>query len=138
MFEGATVFVCPAESEKAVPVVTQLWSSVGGKVRLISAEDHDRRIAWLSHLPQLLATSLALTLKEAGMQRADLGSGGRDMTRLAGSDPEMWLDIVATNADMLEEPLSKLIEMLIELRAQISEQQDSNLREGLTAAQQWT
>jgi prephenate dehydrogenase len=103
MFEGAVVFVCPAESDKAVPVVTQLWTTVGANVQLISAEDHDRRIAWLSHLPQLLATGLALTLKDAGVNRSDLGTGGRDMTRLAGSDPEMWLDIVASNVDMLDE-----------------------------------
>jgi prephenate dehydrogenase len=48
----------------------------------------------VSHLPQVVSTHLAALLAEAGLGRGDLGPGGREMTRLAGSDPLMWRDIL--------------------------------------------
>ena len=56
--------------------------------------DHDRQMAWVSHLPQVASTALAHVLARAGFARDQLGAGGMDMTRLAASDPSMWGDLL--------------------------------------------
>ena len=66
------------------------WSLLGARPRTITADRHDRMMAWASHLPQLLANALAAALDEAGVAREWLGPGGAHMTRLAGSSPEVW------------------------------------------------
>ena len=57
----------------------------------------------MGHLPQMLATILARTLEGQGLRSSDLGRGGRDMTRLAESSPELWRDVfqVSGEADSL-------------------------------------
>jgi prephenate dehydrogenase len=55
-------------------------------------------MAWVSHLPQLVSNALAGALDAAGCERAELGPGGRDMTRLAGSSPEVWRDLLQASA----------------------------------------
>jgi len=49
----------------------------------------------VSHLPQLVANALASVLEHEDIRPSMLGPGGRDMTRLASSSPEMWLDLLA-------------------------------------------
>ena len=67
--------------------VESLWTSIGSRVRTVDADVHDHVMVWASHLPQMLATILARTLKGQGLHSTDLGPGGRDMTRLAESSP---------------------------------------------------
>ena len=65
----------------------------------MTPDEHDAVVALTSHLPQLLSTTLALTLAaNPNPHVAQVhGSGLRDMTRLAMSSPELWESIVATN-----------------------------------------
>jgi prephenate dehydrogenase len=65
-------------------------------------------MARASHLPQLLANVLARHLEEHGLGRADLGSGGRDMTRLAGSSPAVWGDLLQHSAPVLAPALREV------------------------------
>jgi prephenate dehydrogenase len=83
----------------------------------MDAAEHDRLLAWTSHLPQSAATALAVALAGAGIPPAALGPGGRDATRLAGSSPELWTAVAADNADFLAEALDALEARLAELRA---------------------
>lgn len=94
LFEGATVWVSSAASAEARGTVERLWTSLGASPRAIGAAEHDRLMALVSHLPQLAANALARTLEREGVHRSTLGPGGRDMTRLAGSSPEMWTDLL--------------------------------------------
>jgi prephenate dehydrogenase len=77
---------------------TAFWTALGGEVEWTDVEEHDRRMAWVSHLPQLVSNALAGALDAAGFRPGDLGPGGRDMTRLAGSSPEMWKDLLPHSA----------------------------------------
>lgn len=102
LFECAGVWLCPGdgagggsgdgglEGGSAVGRATAFWSLLGAIPRTIAASRHDRMMAWASHLPQLLANALASALEEAGVARDVLGPGGTQMTRLAGSNPEVW------------------------------------------------
>jgi prephenate dehydrogenase len=98
LYEGATVWITPANDNAADgphrQTVERLWSSLGGKPRAIEASEHDRLMALASHLPQLASNALARTLGRSEIDPSDLGPGGRDMTRLAGSSPEMWTDLL--------------------------------------------
>lgn len=76
--------------------------------------EHDRAVAVTSHLPQLLASALAGQLEhEDDHVLALAGQGLRDMTRIAGSDPELWADIVAGNADAVADVLEGLAVRLL-------------------------
>jgi prephenate dehydrogenase len=100
LFRDATVWLCCHEAaESALRTrAAAFWRSVGGRPVWIGAEEHDRRMAWVSHLPQLVSNALAGALDAGGWKPADLGPGGRDMTRLAESSPAVWKDLLATSA----------------------------------------
>ena len=100
LFHGARVWLTgKGEAEPAfLDRGAAFWAAVGGRTEWIDAEEHDRRMAWVSHLPQLVANALAGALDSAGFDPGDLGPGGRDMTRLAGSSPEMWKDLLPYSA----------------------------------------
>lgn len=100
LFLDTRVYLSPAPSSlpEARVLAEALWRWVGSAPEMVDAEVHDRRLAWTSHLPQAVSTALALALAEGGVSRETLGSGGRDLTRLAGSSPEMWTGIALENA----------------------------------------
>ena len=139
LFRDREVFLCasPASSDAAVEAANSLWNSVGAHVVAIDEETHDREIAWISHLPQLTANSLALALKAAGLPHECLGPGGRDMTRLAGSNAEVWQGVLQANGDMLDEPLACMIDALSELREVLRRGDASSLTAALRSSQSW-
>lgn len=70
---------------------------------------HDRAVALISHLPQLLASLIAKQLIGADESTLGLaGAGLRDTTRIAGSDPDLWSDIITSNSQALKVVLEKL------------------------------
>ncbi len=91
LFEGALVWiVAEPEAEAHTQKVEALWRTLGALPTQTSAATHDRLMSLVSHLPQLTANGLAAALDDAGISADDLGPGGRDMTRLAASNPAMW------------------------------------------------
>lgn len=96
LFQGARVWIVAAEAANDHRLtVERLWSGIGAVPCGIGATEHDHLMASVSHLPQLVANILAEVLEQAGVDPDRLGPGGRDMTRLAASDPGMWADILA-------------------------------------------
>lgn len=95
LYRGARVWTCAApEAAARERRVHALWRSVGAEPRAIDAGAHDRLVAVASHLPQLAANALASVLEASGIEPDQLGPGGRDMTRLAASSPEIWHDLL--------------------------------------------
>lgn len=99
LFAGATVYLCRTgtTSDAAMSLARELWSALGGEPVELAATEHDQRLAWTSHLPQVVSAALAATLEAQGHHRAELGPGGRDVTRLAASSPSLWADILIDN-----------------------------------------
>jgi prephenate dehydrogenase len=92
--------------------------ALGAEPRTMSADSHDRLLAFLSHLPQFTASALMQVVGDAVGEDA-LGLSGRglvDTTRLASSPSDIWQDIGATNADQIGPALDALIGVLQELR----------------------
>jgi prephenate dehydrogenase len=110
LFDNATVYLCPGDdsSVAAMGLVHELWTVVGASTVTISASAHDELLAWTSHLPQATSTALWRALLDAGVSADDLGPGGRDMTRLAASNAEMWTAIALDNAQHLRVALEQL------------------------------
>lgn len=131
LYEGATVFVCPApESDiTAGESIASLWQAVGAIPVIRDPADHDQVMAMVSHLPQVLATALATVISGEGLSVDDLGPGGRDMTRLAESSPEMWAAISHANADNLTTAISALEDVLSGLRERLTEGDRQGLRD---------
>ena len=96
-------------------------TALGAMPRTMSPEEHDRVLAFLSHLPQLAASALMDVVGGgAGEALALAGRGLVDTTRLASSPVDIWRDIVSTNADQIGPALDALIEQLTRLRADLT------------------
>jgi prephenate dehydrogenase len=84
---------------KAVSSIEDLALDLGAAPLKVSARDHDRAVALVSHVPQLVSSLLAARLIDAEGDDVSLaGQGLRDTTRIAASDPKLWLQILAANS----------------------------------------
>jgi prephenate dehydrogenase len=90
---------------------------MGARLLALTAAEHDRRVAWSSHLPQLASTALAATLHDRQPLAASVaGPGLTDMTRLALSSYDLWRDILDTNQSEIAAALDAYIARLQSLR----------------------
>ena len=139
LFRGATVFLCPAPGSgpDALERAIGLWRSVGAEPRVTDAGEHDRRMAWVSHLPQAAASALALAIARSGLGAEALGPGGRDTTRLAAGSPEVWSGILLDNADEVEAALAALEGSVAGLRHTLERRDREGLAKALEAARRW-
>lgn len=87
------------ESTDMVGVIEDLVLDLDAIPVLMTADEHDQSVALVSHVPQVIATILAKQLS-AGSERALslTGQGLRDTTRIAASDPQLWIQILAANS----------------------------------------
>ena len=125
LFQGAVWVTTPlGETSTVAAAFLELISAMGARVISMEAERHDLLCAWMSHLPQMLATALAASLSEqfgADSHALELaGPALREMTRTAASPYAMWRDIALTNRDNLQEALLHLEQRLAHLRENLS------------------
>jgi prephenate dehydrogenase len=86
-------------SAAALALIEDLAIELGSAPLKVSALEHDRAVALVSHVPQLVSSLLAARLVSAEAADVSLaGQGLRDTTRIAASDPKLWLQILAANA----------------------------------------
>jgi prephenate dehydrogenase len=139
LFRNAPVYLCPTResSSDAVAAAMALWHALGARPGCMSARQHDLKLAWTSHLPHMVSTSLALALAHAGVDRVFLGPGGRDTTRLAGGSPEMWTAIALENATSIAGALKQAERELADLRASLERADPDELRARFENARAW-
>jgi prephenate dehydrogenase len=93
---------------------------MGSKTIDLDPARHDELVAWVSHLPQFVATALSALLQEEVGEAPELKSVGgralREMTRLGASPYSMWRDIAATNTEAVQSALLALEQRLAHLR----------------------
>jgi prephenate dehydrogenase len=93
---------------------------MGARVIRIDLQRHDRLCAWISHLPQMVATALAGSLQDEFGDDPELHAIGgralREMTRIASSPYSMWRDIALTNTEPIQEALFRLEQHLAHIR----------------------
>lgn len=108
-----------AENDDELKVI-EFWKAVGMKTYSMAPSDHDEVLAYLSHSPHILSGLMTMWANKAGVvERAAsmspvpiTGGGFRDMARIAGSNPEMWTDILFTNKDAIIHSLNEYAEDL--------------------------
>ena len=136
---GCVVYICESgtrEGHRAAQRISGFWEQIldAAPVR-ISAEAHDRQLAWTSHLPQAVAYALARTLAGQGLGGVSFGAGAKDTTRLAASSPEMWLEIFRYNGPAVAQALERTEATLAELRSLLEAEDPSALQSFLETAQ---
>ena len=103
LFVGKTYILTPTDDTppEALARLRGVVEAMGARVHLCDPDEHDRMVAFTSHLPHLLASSLCAMLADMPESlpalRPFVGSGFRDLTRIAKSPPEVWRDILRDN-----------------------------------------
>lgn len=121
LFEGTRWYVVPDAAAPGVEERTvDLITAVGATPVVISAEEHDRAMAYVSHTPQLVASALIALAKRAGAL-GDAGPGFRDTTRIAGGPTAVWRDILWENRAPVARSLRELVEILANAASQLSQ-----------------
>lgn len=121
--------------EAATQAMKKFWESIGSKVQIMSAEEHDHTLAITSHLPHLSAFSIfhtAQSREETSDNPVVQFSAGtfRDFTRVALSNPQMWRDIFLLNKGPLREVFNRFVSDM-EAILQAAEAGDGELIEQL-------
>jgi prephenate dehydrogenase len=139
LFDGRPWMLTPGTgaSDAQVGSLERFVEGLGAVPRRMAAADHDRLLAHLSHLPQLVVSALMASVGEA-VGEGGLALSGRglaDTTRLASSPPGIWRDILQTNAAEIARALDELIARLQAVRAGLD--RDEAIDRLFTAAAAW-
>ncbi|MFI5571403.1 prephenate dehydrogenase [Streptomyces sp. NPDC051740] len=138
LFEGRPWVLTPTRDTdtEVLNLALELVSHCRAVPVVMDADAHDRAVALVSHMPHLVSSMVAARLEHAEEAAVRLcGQGIRDVTRIAASDPRMWIDILSANpgpvADLLTDVAADLEETVRALRALQSSDGDKR-REGST------
>jgi prephenate dehydrogenase len=110
LFEGRPWILCLEGVDPALATMVREVVDICGAIPLSrTVEEHDRAVALVSHLPQIVASLLAGQLVNGDSRALELaGAGLRDTTRIADSDSELWAQILAGNSSALKPLLISL------------------------------
>lgn len=112
------------------------WESIGCRCYVASAEDHDKVMARISHLPHMLASVAALVGLKYREDGKFAGNGMRDTTRVASGHPGMWAEILIRNRDALRDPIEEVIGYLREVLALLESSGEEELASLLEKAKE--
>jgi prephenate dehydrogenase len=132
LFEQTRWFVTETRATDAAALarVQALARAVGAEPVVIGPEEHDRAMAYVSHVPQLVASALYGVAAAAGALDT-AGQGFRDMTRIAGGPPAIWRDIFDGNREGVAKALADLLEPLLRLRDALAGEREGGLSAAL-------
>jgi len=136
LFQGATWILTPTQvsTSDVIESAKKIVGELGGVVHEVAAVDHDRAIAAVSHLPQILSSVLAGHINDIDEGAIALaGQGLRDMTRLADSSADLWVELITANSQFVASDLRKLQARLAKLLAALNSDDKDSIRELLIA-----
>jgi prephenate dehydrogenase len=102
LFVGRVSFVTPLPDTdlKSIERVIAFWTALESIATTVDPDKHDEIVAHISHLPQVIASTLCASLAKKDVRWRNYSGGGlRDTTRIAGSDPRLWKTILEQNRD---------------------------------------
>jgi prephenate dehydrogenase len=111
LFQGRSWILTPGAQvdSSSRELVLELIAHLGATPIELSALDHDRAVARISHLPQIASSLIAKQLTGTPPEWMELaGQGLRDTTRIAGSDESLWKEIIYSNRNELQQLLINL------------------------------
>ena len=108
LFQARPWIICEHNSVRpeCVRLVRSVAVELGAIVTSLGVEEHDQTVALISHVPQAMSSLLASRLQDTPLYALSLaGQGLRDTVRIAASDPTLWVQIFAANADPIVQTL---------------------------------
>ncbi len=139
LFRGRRCVLTPgARSDSAsLARIRKLWETVGMEVVETTPEEHDAALAWVSHLPHVLAFATARALEaRCPTAAAYAGPSFASLTRVAASSAETWVDIFLSNRDALEGALDGFLSAVAEMRSLLDAGKAEELHAWLEACRQ--
>lgn len=141
LYQNKRLIITPLDSTcpKAVNQISQFWQKMGAIVSVMEVAQHDAVLAATSHLPHILAFSLVYLLGQKDEQEElfKYAAGGlKDFTRIASSDPTMWLDICVGNKNEIVPLIQQLKTELDKIEHRLVNNQSQQLFEIFSYANQ--
>jgi len=116
LFEGRAWVLTPAAGQRPPRMLLALIRDLGARPVVTTPAEHDRAVAFLSHVPQIVAWALADAARADATTRRHLRLAGpayRDLSRLAGSPRRLWAQILDQNRDEVLRALEALRRALV-------------------------
>ncbi len=134
MFDRADCILTTTKRTHAASVQTlkKFWSDLGCSVKLMTAAEHDKIFANISHLPHIAAA--ALTNANDAKELKYAGKGFMDTSRIASGPANIWADVLATNAENTAKGIDKIIAELLKLKKAIKAGDKKQIEKLLEAA----
>ena len=138
LFESKVNIICDSEQSKAeaLQMLEALTKSLGMRSKYMESHDHDRHIAYVSHMSHISSFTLGKTVLEVEKDEKNIfdmaGSGFASTVRLAKSSPEMWAPIFTENSENVLEVLSAYINNLNEFKVLIESGDEDELKKIMT------
>jgi prephenate dehydrogenase len=139
LFEGAACIVAPTAGTPRGPVerVSAFWSALGARVLERDPTVHDAEVGWVSHVPHAIAFAFAHALDAAPAGAGEVrGSGFRDFTRIARSDPELWADILVSNREAVAGSLQEVVQRVTALARALEKADTAAIQQFLAVARE--
>jgi prephenate dehydrogenase len=135
LFNGAACIITPVSStdKTALALVREMWRKLGSGIITLDPHTHDSALAWISHLPHAMAFALISAVPKRYLAYAP--QSFRDMTRIAGSGPDIWNDIFITNRKNLLDSIDMFVMHMEKIRSAIKHNDRRGLKLLMKAAQ---
>lgn len=133
LFAGCNCILTPLnKNAKGLETISSLWQLLGAKIIYLSPEQHDEILAYVSHLPHLIASCLVNSIKPEHLVYG--ASGLRDTTRVASGDAELWVNIFDHNRDNVIKSIDQFMAELAEFKSDLLKKNNTLLLDRLQKA----
>ena len=138
LFQDKVNIICDQErsSQEAIEMAIKMTLALGMRTKFMDSKEHDRHIAYVSHLSHISSFMLGQTVLEVEKDEENIfdmaGSGFASTVRLAKSSPEMWAPIFTENANNILEVLDQYISNLNKFKALIEEANETEMNQTMT------
>lgn len=130
LFEGKTCVVTPDEFTclDALEKLKDFWRKLNMDVHEFSASEHDRAVAYFSHLPHIISSALSESLLAQPIKWRNVsGNGLKDTTRIAAGDPRLWEQICMMNSENLVLAIENTEKSLAKVKKSIQSKNNEDL-----------
>jgi len=134
LFEGALCVLVATEAtnDACSEKIRAMWHALGARTLELTPEEHDRRLARVSHLVHFAAAALVNAADEESLSVAS--TGFLDTTRVASGDPDLWKEIALSNREMLAAALEEYAASVEKLRRALKNSSAEEIRALLSQA----
>ena len=134
LFQNSTCILTPTEKTHrgSIEKLKVFWTKLGTNVKVLTPEEHDKILTYISHLPHVVAYALIGAIPAEHLIYA--AQGLKDTTRIASSSPQMWNDICMANNKNIVESIDEIVKNLSGIRKTLMSQNQQNLVDIFTKA----